>query len=132
MIKSCRQCQKKCCKTGPGPYKKLPPEEYLENFGHTDAYNTQCEALTDNGMCSIWKSPEFPIECRTYVCQSREYSQEELDTIENVIEDMECLKCERPYVLITGDGKDSDGNPWYSYECEGCGYEWTWMVDDER
>jgi hypothetical protein len=53
LIDSCADCKSICCQTGPGPYKRVTPEEYLENFGTTDNYNKECGALFD-GKCNLW------------------------------------------------------------------------------
>lgn len=132
MIKSCSECKVKCCKTGPGPYEVLPPEEYLENFGTTDAYNTKCQELKPNGMCGIWGTPDFPLECRTYVCQTRKYSKEELDHIDAFQEDLECETCGSAliYAKEVKDSVDDDhtvGRTW-TLICETCGQTDEWQL----
>ena len=86
MINSCKDCKSVCCKTGPGPYDALPPREYLDNFGDISAYNTKCMALSNEGGCNLWGTPQFPIECRVYVCQTRSFTKKELSDIEHVFE----------------------------------------------
>lgn len=84
MITSCQDCKTNCCKIGPGPYRKLSPVDYLENFGTISAYNTKCTALKDDGTCNLWGTSKFPDECRTYVCQVRSFTKNELAAIRKV------------------------------------------------
>ena len=86
MIDSCKDCKSICCKTGPGPFEELEPEDYLDNFGTTDSYNTKCSALDKDDKCELWGTSDFPLECRTYVCQNRSFSKEELDTLNKLVE----------------------------------------------
>ena len=123
LYNSCADCRQKCCKTGPGPYKVLEPEDYLENFGDTAAYNTKCKHLTASGRCSVWKTADFPAACRVYVCQSRRYTKEELRDINCIValdegyDDYGCLDCKAQYVLYRSP---------FEVECEICGCKWTW------
>lgn len=124
MIKSCAECTSKCCKTGPGPYKKLSPEEYLEVFGLSDAYNKACKHHNlKTGHCNVWGTPGLPIECRTYVCQTREYSDLELDTIDNIEEDYECEGCGSSYMI----NDSPEGNDeLFIVKCEICNHTNKW------
>lgn len=117
MIKSCLQCQNKCCRTGPGPHITISVEEYLENFGSTNLYNKQCEHLTSYGKCALWGTPLLPEECRTYVCQNREFSKKELRIIDE-IEDHECPNCQCQWMRQT-----KIGNKRWILSCEACGCE---------
>jgi hypothetical protein len=108
---------------GPGPHKILPPEEYLENFGTSDAYNTKCVAFSDEGKCNLWGTAEFPLACRTHVCNVKIFTKKELDDIERVDEDRECPKCETPWML--GKWGDRKKTEWVD-TCENCGHTHMW------
>lgn len=122
LIKSCSDCKAICCKTGPGPYKILSPNEYLEGFGTFEAYNTRCAAIGENNECTLWGTDQLPLECRIHVCNSKEFSKKELQTIENVYE-RECQNCESQWVIIydTKDDKTIE-------ECEACGHKFEWTM----
>ena len=122
LVSSCFECKAICCKHGPGPYQPLAPEEYLENFGTSDAYNTRCMALDDEGKCSIWGTPKFPHVCRTHVCNQRIFSKEELKAIDEV-EDMECDNCSAEWTR--GYFKDNK----FHRECEVCGHLQSWKKE---
>jgi len=79
-IKSCSECTKNCCQWGPGPYKVIPMEAYIEGCDSVEGYNTQCEHFTD-GKCAIWGTDEHPLICRTWICNVRSYSDDELAAI---------------------------------------------------
>lgn len=84
MIKSCKECKTKCCKTGPGPYKKIPNYKYLKNFESHKNYNKACVNFDlDTEKCNLWGSYLLPLDCRVYVCHVREYSGKELQEIRN-------------------------------------------------
>lgn len=120
LYKSCKECKQKCCMTGPGPHKVLTPKKYLENFGTTDSYNTKCESLTKAGNCKLWKTPKFPTACRTHICTSREFSKQEIDTINLIFDTTDthgCPKCKGGYVIYHNK---------MLTECEICGFKWRW------
>ena len=121
LVDSCSECQQVCCKTGPGPYKILSPEDYLENYNLTEAYNTKCAALTSRGRCSVWGTKDFPIACRVHVCTNRKFTKEELWKIEQV-EDRACSNCGASYVLLYHDKKLGH---WIE-ECENCRHNFGW------
>lgn len=125
MIKSCKSCRNSCCRTGPGPYTLVTPEEYLENFSTTDSYDTQCMALGEDGKCTLWGQTNFPVECRVHICTHREFSKLELETIDQVDECRSCKKCEASYVLLVPQGPDEDDCDWLE-KCENCGYTFLW------
>ena len=122
MIRTCKSCKSKCCEHGPGPYKLVAPEVYLENFGTAEAYNTKCIAMSSKGHCKLWKTKEFPQECRTYVCQSRTFSKLELKKILAVVEH-DCPKCGCSWMLYT---KKPDGSM-VKEHCEACGHKALWV-----
>ena len=122
MISSCSDCEVPCCQTGPGPHKNLPPDDYLENFGDAEAYNTKCIALTADGGCNLWGTPDFPHACRVYVCQTRSYTKDELEKIDEVI-DRECPNCKSPWMVGKFISKD------YHDSCEICGYLGKWKKE---
>lgn len=121
MIKSCSDCTNVCCRTGAGPYKLLSPNDYLENFGTSESYNTQCAALDKNNKCSIWGTKEFPTECRTHVCSNRSFTRKELLAMDRVDHERDCSKCGASYILSY-----IKNNQW-RYECENCGYKYAWQ-----
>lgn len=123
MVKNCASCKTKCCKTGPGPYRSLPAKKYLERFGDAGAYNTKCENLK-KGKCSVWKTPDFPVECFIYVCQTRTYTKDELKKIESVDSWDSCPRCKTDYHLTKWIKKDKK----YKLECPSCEYEWEWAT----
>lgn len=126
MIKSCKNCKNKCCQTGPGPHVEVESEEYLENFGTAEAYNTKCVELTDCGKCNAWGTNSLPSACRVYVCQNREYSDDELETINHVTEqeDFPCPNCGSVVYLYFEEKEDL-------CECEACRYKWYWSHERE-
>jgi hypothetical protein len=126
MISSCKDCKSICCKTGPGPHKPLMPDEYLENFGTTDAYNTKCVALKDDGLCSLWGSAKFPMECRTYVCQSRTFKPAELKKIDTVY-DRECSNCDAEWQYLVN---HKDGS--WAQECPVCGKKYEYELKKKK
>jgi len=82
MITSCQDCKTKCCKTGPGPYKRVPQHQYLKNFESHKNYNVACEhfdLVTEK--CEVWNTPRLPRDCAQYVCHVRSYSEKELKEI---------------------------------------------------
>ena len=85
MIDSCAECKTNCCKIGPGPYRIVSPREYVERFGDLPSYNTECAALDSKSeRCTLWGTPEFPEECKTYICHVRSFSKSELSEIRRV------------------------------------------------
>jgi len=122
MISSCSECTVSCCQTGPGPHKSLPPDEYLENFGDSAAYNTKCIAFVPGVGCNLWGTPEFPQACRVYVCQTRSYTPQELKRISDVI-DRECPSCGCEWLIGSYIGKE------YHDSCEVCGHVTHWKRD---
>ena len=86
LVSSCSDCKTKCCKFGPGPYKRLPPHEFLENYGSIDGYNTRCNKLTNSGKCKLWGTPVLPIECRIFVCQNKKFTKKELKSISDIVD----------------------------------------------
>jgi len=54
---------------------------YLDVFGKPDSYNTKCSKLTEDNCCSVWGTMDLPMECRTYVCQTREFSKVEISAL---------------------------------------------------
>ena len=119
MIKTCEECPNSCCKTGPGPYKNVSPEDYLENFATVEAYNTKCIAFTSEGKCNLWNTPDLPQECRTYICQTRSYTKKELEIIDDIFE-RECPNCGCSWLI------GSWQNKIYFDTCEICGYQVAW------
>jgi len=116
LYKSCQECEQKCCKTGPGPYKTLSVEDYLENFSLSEAYNTRCKNLSLSGKCKAWGTDKLPIECRVHVCTSRSFSKKELATI-NKVTDFSCAMCHAQYILEHEN---------FVGECEVCEHKWKW------
>jgi len=84
MIDSCSGCKSNCCKVGPGPYKKVTPEIFLQNFGEFESYNTRCDGLSEENTCTYWNTKKMPQECKEYVCSSRSFSTAELNEIANL------------------------------------------------
>ena len=119
LVNSCGECKAICCQHGPGPYLPLEPEEYLENFSTSEAYNTKCMALDDSGRCSLWGTPKFPHVCKTHVCNQRIFTPKELENIEQV-DERECPNCGCEWTLFKG-----KGNSWEN-ECEICGHTIEW------
>ena len=136
MIKSCLECTNKCCFVGPGPYEALPAEEYLENFGTTESYNTKCESLGDDGLCKLWGTPDFPQECRTYVCQTREYSEAEMRHIDAFDEERECDMCGSNLIyckeVAEKDIEEININDKWTFVCEACGHEEEWTLTKRK
>lgn len=120
LVKSCFDCKAVCCKHGPGPHRSLPPEEYLENFGTEDAYNTKCMALSEDGKCTIWGTKDFPHVCRVHVCNQKIFTPQELKEISQVDDEYECPNCEVSWTR----GYDKDGT--FIRECEICGHKTEW------
>jgi len=84
VIKSCQECKTKCCKTGPGPYRRVLKYKYLKNFESHKNYNVACASFDlKTEKCSLWGTHLLPLDCRVYVCHSREYSKQELFDIKN-------------------------------------------------
>jgi len=82
MIKSCQECKTKCCKTGPGPYERIPVHIFLKNFESHVNYNKVCEHFDLYiEKCEVWTSPQLPLDCKQYVCHVREFSEDELKKI---------------------------------------------------
>lgn len=121
MYNSCNTCKSNCCRHGKGPYKLLPPEEYLENYGAFEAYNTKCLALDDKGRCRLWGTAELPQECRTFVCTSKVYTKEQLSIISNV-EEESCPNCDAKWLIV----EKLDKNVWEK-RCEICGLIEEWV-----
>lgn len=121
MISSCEDCKDSCCRTGPGPYKKLAPEDYLENFGDIASYNTKCTALR-NGQCTLWGTADLPVSCRIYVCQTKTYTAQELEIIDSVSEE-ECPNCGSEWLR-----KNFQLECCYD-TCEVCGYLRKWVKE---
>lgn len=85
MIKSCSECKTPCCRVGPGPYVAKPFPEYYENSAIYKGYNTKCEWFDEEtSKCTVWGTKKLPVECKIYVCTSREYSKEELQKIKRI------------------------------------------------
>jgi len=101
MIDSCMDCKSNCCRVGPGPYEVIPVEQYLYNFERSNNYNKKCEHL-DNGLCRVWGTDKFPIDCAIYVCHVREFSPGELNAIK-LMED----KLQGSYTIWTSQGQGS-------------------------
>jgi hypothetical protein len=127
LINSCADCKFCCCRCGPGPYKLLSPEDYLEDFGAYHGYNTQCLALNEDNTCRIWGTPKLPVACRAHVCSNKIFTKEELETIEKIDDDAECNNCGAPYMLFTRIGKKAK---WHRsrWECELCGQTNHWKA----
>jgi hypothetical protein len=125
LVSDCSKCKSICCKHGPGPHKKLTPEEYLGSFGELEAYNTQCMALTEDNKCSLWGTPNLPQECRVYVCQSKVYTDAQLKKISSVLE-RECPNCKSAWMLGT------DNKAGWKDTCEICGYEQQWSHSTKK
>jgi len=123
MISSCKDCTNTCCKVGPGPYHSVRPEEYLEDFGEAAAYNTKCLALSNDNTCTLWGTPQFPHECRVYVCQNRSYTKEEIEDIDKV-EEWECSECESAWMYVDNEPDGSN-----IYTCPSCGYVAKWSKE---
>jgi len=122
MISTCKECTTPCCQAGPGPHKNLSPEDYLAIFATAESYNTKCIGLTAEGKCNLWGTPDLPVECRNFVCQTRQYSKEELSKIDDVIE-RDCPTCGCEWMLGTYIGKS------YHDICEVCGYTGKWSKE---
>ena len=134
MIKSCKQCKGNCCKTGPGPYKLLSPENYLENYSILESYNTRCMALSENNECRIWKTKELPVACRVHICTNKIFSAKERKDIESVVE-RECVYCEAPWTLcenISTVYVDEIPTELWEYHCEVCGKTYYWKGSPSR
>jgi len=85
MIKSCKECKNKCCKRGPGPYKKVDVRTYLDTFCHHTGYNLMCENLDEETEeCKVWGTLLLPVACSTFVCHQRRYTKKELKFIAEV------------------------------------------------
>ena len=83
MIDNCGDCKTKCCRSGPGPYKKVSAHDWLHVLQGSEKYNSMCENLDqDKGICKEWNTGNVPIVCKTYVCGIRTYSKEELENID--------------------------------------------------
>lgn len=84
MISSCSECQTKCCRSGPGPYKAVSVEDWLSHkHKGSQRYNTKCEHFEETtGMCKIWN--RAPIVCKTFVCGIRTYTRAELRYIDKL------------------------------------------------
>ena len=80
MIKSCKECKDKCCKSGPGPYKKVSAQVFLGNFGEFENYNVECEAFVNN-RCAYWGSDLLPHECKVFICSQRSFTENEISKI---------------------------------------------------
>lgn len=80
MIDDCNDCESNCCKVGPGPYRLVDPEVFLENHGCFESYNMKCDRLI-NGKCIDWESDSLPLECKTFVCSSKKYTVGDLERI---------------------------------------------------
>jgi len=123
MIKSCEECNMPCCKTGPGPYASFSPEVYLENYATVESYNTKCIALSSDHKCNLWGTPDLPMECRNYICQTRQYSKSELEIIADV-NDRECPNCGCSWTI------GSLQKNIFIDKCEICGYSAIWTKSD--
>ena len=86
MIKSCKKCKTKCCRAGPGPYRKVSVQKFLSNWGEAENYNSECEYLNSDGMCDVWGTKHLPYDCRIFICCVRTYSHEELKAISKIID----------------------------------------------
>ena len=84
MIDNCHDCKTKCCQSGPGPHELVTPQHYLINYGEFENYNKKCSAFMDE-KCSLWGSPEMPLECRTFVCTFRSFTKPELSKIAELL-----------------------------------------------
>jgi len=126
MIKSCKDCKTKCCKTGPGPYKTYKVETYLGRFETAEGYNTKCENLMSNGNCKLWGTPRLPEECRIHVCTVRQFSKDELKKI-NQVTDFECDNCSSEWTRYLG---KRNGN--FHYLCEICDHRWKYTESTVR
>lgn len=124
MITSCSECPTPCCKTGPGPYKILPPLEYLEEWSTVNRYNTKCSQFF-RGKCKIWGTKHFPAECRSHVCHLRSYTKQELAVIDCVVEE-ECECCGVQWLLKWEEEYGYPEIELIAYKCELCGHEKIW------
>lgn len=119
LVNSCMECKAVCCQHGPGPHKPLSPEDYLENFSTPEAYNTKCMALSEDGKCTLWGTPDFPHVCRTHVCNQKIFTKKELSEIESV-DDRECPNCNCEWTKMIDKGST------VKWVCEICDYEIEW------
>lgn len=126
-ISSCTQCKTVCCKFGPGPYEVLEPEDFTGSWCDSGNYNTKCSGLADSGGCKYWNMPNLPMECRTFICQIRLFSKEELESVEKVL-DEECPTCDRGWI----DSKESKDGHSYTRFCTVCGWEQEWELKNEK
>lgn len=83
LVDSCQDCKAKCCSAGPGPHEVIDHEIFLLNYGEHDNYNKKCNAFVDD-KCIFWGTDDMPLTCAIYVCQSREFSESELNAIANL------------------------------------------------
>jgi hypothetical protein len=83
MIDSCRACITKCCKAGPGPYRRVKVQDWLFNLQGSKKYNTFCEHFDlAKETCNAWGSGKLPLTCRVYICSKRTFSETELAEID--------------------------------------------------
>jgi len=122
LVKSCVQCKSNCCKLGPGPYKTLKPEDYLENFADPQGWNTKCDGLTEDLKCRYWGTPKLPVECRTFVCNNKLFSKKDLKLIDDVDEDYPCIHCGMQFTIGEWNTKTKSWDRW----CEACGWRMEW------
>lgn len=86
MISSCNECTTKCCRSGPGPYKKISVHQWLYQAQGSNKYNKACEHYDEMlGLCKEWNTGNAPILCKTYVCGIRTYTKEELRDIDKLL-----------------------------------------------
>lgn len=87
MIDNCGDCKTKCCRSGPGPYRIVPPKAWLFKLQGSQKYNSMCANFDpEKGICKAWNTGDIPIVCKTYVCGLRTYSKEELEKIDYLLE----------------------------------------------
>jgi len=89
MIKSCKDCETPCCRTGPGPWDSQTHQTYLDNFNTTAGYNTECEHYCQNRGCTVWGTAKFPLVCRTFICNVRQFSEDEINEIDRIEREVE-------------------------------------------
>ena len=77
-------------------------------------------ALSDEGRCTLWGTPDFPMVCRIHVCNQKIFTKKELSEIED-IEERDCPNCNAEWMKT----RFKSGNM-ATWECEICGYELEW------
>jgi hypothetical protein len=115
MTDSCDTCISKCCiRPGAPPTTKVSLDRFINGPANMGDY---CEHYAlDTEKCMIWGTPEFPKNCRTYICHFRHFTDNERKTIASVVYDgTPCHGCGVKWYLKTSDT---------GRLCEICGKKW--------